>query len=157
MNKPLETQPITSKDHGRGGTKLFPLPQLFQGEVFNSYPGHLPTYLFFLVDFLGKTNLPTYFFSFWKWLLSTTSRKTSNTSFEGPHFPTMEIVFLSSYDCIECLISFSTRCKTSTRCSYRNLLGYLRTYYLQLQLICPSWILGLWGPSMMETLRPAAI
>ena len=32
--------------------------------------GHLPTYLFFLVDFLGKTNLPT-FFNFWANLQDT--------------------------------------------------------------------------------------
>ena len=28
--------------------------------MFASYLGHLPTYLLFLVDFLRKTNLPTY-------------------------------------------------------------------------------------------------
>ena len=38
--------------------------------MINSYPGHLPTYLFFLVDFLGKTNLPT-FFNFWANLQDT--------------------------------------------------------------------------------------
>ena len=30
-------------------------------------------------------------------------------------------------------------------------------YYLQLRKIGPSWILGLWGPSTMESLRPKAI
>ena len=37
--------------------------QLFQrvgNPIFASYLGHLPTYLLFLVDFLRKTNLPTY-------------------------------------------------------------------------------------------------
>ena len=29
--------------------------------IFASYLGHLPTYLLFLVDFLRKTNLPTYY------------------------------------------------------------------------------------------------
>ena len=33
----------------------------------------------------------------------------------------------------------------------------LGTYYLQLRKIGPSWILGLWGLSTMETLRPKAI
>ena len=38
--------------------------QLFQrvgNPIFASYLGHLPTYLLFLVDFLRKTNLPTYY------------------------------------------------------------------------------------------------
>ena len=54
-------------------TTILSGPQLFQGvgyQVFNSYPRHLPTYLFFLVDFLEKTNLPT-FFNFWANLQDT--------------------------------------------------------------------------------------
>jgi hypothetical protein len=46
-----------------GGRQARSGPQLFQrvgNPIFASYLGHLPTYLLFLVDFLRKTNLPTY-------------------------------------------------------------------------------------------------
>ena len=55
LRRLIEKKPVVSY---RSGFQLF---TRVGNPIFASYLGHLPTYLLFLVDFLRKTNLPTYY------------------------------------------------------------------------------------------------